>query len=78
MDTVATALVVGKHLARKFGIWKSAMKVKVRQGDGSSLVGNFMVNTSLKVMDSCLVLGKFTVDAEVLDIGNRNIRLGLS
>ena len=50
----------------------------VRQGDGSSLLGNFVVKTSFKVMDSSSVLGKFAMDAEVLDIGNRDGILCLS
>ena len=66
MDTGASASVVGKRLARKLGIWKRAKKVKVRQGDGRYLGGNFVVNTTFKVMDSSLVLGKFGMDAEVL------------
>ena len=37
-----------------------------------------MVNTSFKVMDSSLVLVKFAMDVEVLDIGNRDVILGLS
>ena len=78
MDTGASASVVGKSLARKLGIWKRARKVKVRQGDGSSLGGNFVVNTTFKVMDSSSTLDKFTIDAEVLDIGNRDVILGLS
>ena len=40
--------------------------------------GDFVVNTTLKVMDFSLVLGKFVMDAEVLDIGNQEIILGLS
>ena len=75
VDTEASASVVGKRLARKLGIWKRARKIKVRQGDGSYLGGNVVVNTSFKVMDSSLVLGKFAMDAEVLDIGNRNVIL---
>ena len=78
MDTGASTSVVGRCLARKLGIWKRARKVKVRQGDGSLLGGNFVVNTSFKVMDSSLVLGKFAIDAEVLDVGNRDVILGLS
>ena len=31
-----------------------------------------------KVIDSSLVLGKFGMDAQVLDIGNRDVILGLS
>ena len=78
VDTGASASVVGKHLACKLGIWKRAKKIKVRQGDGSFLEGNFMVNTLFKVMDTSLVLGKFEMDVEVLDIGNRDIIWGLS
>ena len=78
VDTGASASVVGKRLARKLEIWKRTIKVKVRQPDGSSLGGNFVVNTTCKVMDSSSILGKFAMDAEVLDIGNRDLKLGLS
>ena len=78
VDTGASASVVGKRLARKLGIWKRARKVKIKQGDGSSLGGDFVVNTTFKVMDSSSILGKFAVDAKVLDIGNRDVILGLS
>ena len=36
------------------------------------------MNKSFKVMDSSSVLGKFVIDTEVLDIGNRDVILGLS
>ena len=36
------------------------------------------MNTMFKKMDSSWVLGKFAMDAEVLDIGNRDVILGLS
>ena len=77
-DTVASASVVGKSLARKLGIWKRGRKVKVRQGDGSSLGGNFVVNTTFKVMDLSSVLGKFAMDTEVLEIENTDVIWGLS
>ena len=77
-DTVASASVVGKRLARKLRIWKRARKVKVRQEDGGSLEGNFVMNTKFKVMELSSILSKFTMDAEVLDIGNRDMILGLS
>ena len=77
-DTGPSASVMGKHLAPKFGIWKRASKVKVRQKDGSSLKGNLVVNTIFKVMDSSSVLGKFVMDAEVWYIRNRDIISGLS
>ena len=50
----------------------------MKQGDGSSLVGKYIVNTSFEVYDSSLALVRFAMDAEVLDIGNRDIILGLS
>ena len=52
--------------------------MKVRQGDGSHLGGNFVVNTTFKVIDSASVLRNFAMDAEVLDISNRDVILGLS
>ena len=77
--------MAGKRLAKKLGVWKRARKVNVRQGDVSHLSGgNFIFNTSFKVFDlvspttSATVLGKFSLDAEVLDIGNKDCILGLS
>ena len=77
--------MVGKRLAKKLGVWKRARKVNVRQGDGSHLSGeNFVVNTSFEVFDlvpsptSPTGLGKSSLDAEVLDIGNKDCILGLS
>ena len=78
VDTRASASVVGKRLGRILGIWKRAKKVKVREEDGSFLEGDFVVNSMFQVMDSYLVLGKFGREAEVLDIGNRDVILGLS
>ena len=65
------------HLARKLGIWKRERKGKVREGHGSSWSGNLGVNTMFKVMDSFLVLHKFTINADVPDIGNGDIILEL-
>ena len=66
-------------MAKKLGVWPRARKINVRQGDGSHLSGgNFIVNTSFKVFDlvsspaSPTVLGKFSLYAEVLDIGNKD------
>ena len=85
MDCAASTPVVGKRIAKKLGVWKRARKVNVRQGDGSHLSGgNFIVNTSFKVFDlvssptSPTVLRKFSLDAEVLHIGNQDCILGLS
>ena len=78
VDTGASALVVGKHLVHMLGIWKRARKVEVMKGDGSCIGGYLVVNTSIKVMDSASVLDKFAMDAEVMDIENRDVILGLS
>ena len=85
MHCAASVPVVGKRLAKKLGVWKRARKVNVRQGDGSHLFeGNFIVNTSFEVFDlvssttSPTLLGKFSLDAEVLDIGNKDCILSLS
>ena len=78
VNTGARASAVGRHQARKLGIWKRTRKVKVRQGDGSFLGGNFVVNASFKVMDLSSVLGKFAMDPEVLDIADKNVILQLS
>ena len=81
----ASAPVVGQRLAKKLGVWRRARKVNVRQGDGSQLSeGNFIVNTPFKVFDlvssatSSTVLCKFLLDAEVLNIGNKDCILGES
>ena len=78
VNTGASALVVEKGLVYKLGIWKRVRKDKIKQGDGRSLGGNFVVNTLLKVMDGSSVLSKFGMDIEVLDIGNRKVILGVS
>ena len=71
VDSAASAPVFGTRLACRMGIWKSARKISVKQGGGSFLRGgNFIVNSSFKVLDSSHpLLGKFSLDAEVLDIG---------
>ena len=78
VDTVASVSVVAKRLTCKLGIWKGARKVRVRQRDGSDLEGNLVVKATFKIMDSASVLGKFAIDAEVLDIGNGDVIFRLS
>ena len=84
MDCAASAPVVGKWLAKELGVLKRAREVNVRHGDGSHLsAGHFIVNTSFKVLDLVssptfpTVLGKFPLNAEVLDIRNKDCILGL-
>ena len=85
VDCAASAPVVGKRLAKKLGVWQRAWKVNVRQGDGSHLSRvNFIVNISFKVYDlvcsttSPTVLGNFSLDAKVLNIGNEDCIFCLS
>ena len=78
VDTGASALLVGKFLPCRWGIWERARRVEVRQGYGSFLEGNFVVNTLFKVMDCSSVMCKFTIDAEGLDIGNGDMIWQLS
>ena len=79
IDSAASAPVVGKRLAIKIGIWKRARKVNVKQGDGSTLSGgNYVVNSSFRVYSKNCLLGKFSLDTEVLDIGKKDVILGLS
>jgi len=57
-DTGASALVIGERIAMKLGCWKRARKIKVRQGDGSTLAeGKYVVNTIFKVFSEGSLLG---------------------
>jgi len=79
IDSAVSALVVGKRLAIKMGIWKRARKVNVKQGDRTTLSGgNYVVNSSFRVYFEGSLLGKFSLDAEVLDIGKKDVILDLS
>ena len=79
IDSAVSAPVVGKRLAIKMGIWKRARKVNVKQGDGSTLSGgNHVVNSSFRVYYEGSLLDKFSLDVEVLDIGKKDVILGLS
>jgi len=79
IDSIASAPVVGKRLAIKMGIWKRVRKINVKQGDGSTLSErNYVVNSSFRVYSKGSLLGKFSLDAEVLDIEKKDVILGLS
>jgi len=79
IDSAASAPVVGKRLAIKMGICKRARKVNMKQGDGSTLSGeNYVVNSSFRIYSKGSLLGKFSLDVEVLDIGKKDVILGLS
>ena len=79
MDSGASAPGIGSRIAAMLGVLKKARKVKVRQGDGSHLFGGkYVVNILFSVFSGGNFLGTFTLDPEVLDIGKRDIVLGLS
>jgi len=79
VHTGASAPVIGESFAKKLGCWKRARKVKVRQGEGSTIArGKYVGNTKFKVFSEGSLLGRFTLDAEVLEIGKRDDILGLS
>ena len=50
----------------------------MRQRDRSYLERSFVVNTTFTVIDCCLVLDNCAMDAEVFDIGNKDMILGLT
>lgn len=75
---------VGQRIAQKLVGCKTAFKYHVGQGDGSHLfAGNFIVNTWFNVFDfvtcgtSATVVGRYSLDAEVLDIENKDCMSGL-
>ena len=76
-DPVVSSSVVGDCLARTLVIWKSTRRVQVRQENGYVLEDNLVINTFFKVVNAFSVLGKFAINAEVLNIGNRDVILGL-
>ena len=79
VDIGASAPVIGERIGKKLGCWKRARKVRVRQGDGSTLArGKYMVNAVFKLFSEGSLLGRFILDTEVLDIGKRDVILGLS
>ena len=59
-------------------MWTRALKVRVKQGEGSGIEGRYVANTYIKAIDMDSQLVKFRLDAEVIDIGNRDCILGLS
>ena len=51
----------------------------MKQEDGSILSGgNYVVNSLFRVYSKGSLLAKFSLDAEVLDIGKKDVILGLS
>jgi len=79
VDCAASATVVGERLAKKMCVWKRARKVNVKQGNGTNRSGgNFVVNTMIQILQDKVFISKFSLDTEVLDIGNKDLILSLS
>ena len=78
VDTKPSASAGGKHLVGKFGMWKRARNVNVRQGDGGFWEGNYILNSWFKLKNFFLVLGKFAMDVGGLNIGHSNVLFRLS
>jgi len=78
VDSGTSSPIVLNGLAYKLGICNSGRKIKVRQGDGRSLAGNFVGNTGFRILDSSSVVGKFLIDAEILYIRNWDVILSYS
>ena len=112
VDCGSSGSIVGPKIAKTLGVWKRAKKIKIRQGDGSTVKGgSFVVNTTFTIPNTCAITAyendhlkidipnetnnrmdietdnrtsyepinrKYTLDAEVLNIGRKDIMLGLS
>ena len=80
IDTAASGSVVSPCLAKKIGARKRKIKANIQQADGKLLPGgNRVVNTSFSILSptqpnrTC----SFKYDAEVLEMGHRDMILGL-
>ena len=91
IDCGALGPVVGRAIASRLGMWKRARKINVRQADKSKLRGGHYVinnaivipgakaiNDSAGTANTKAVVNKFLLDAEVYDIGQKEVVLGLS
>ena len=79
VDSGATGPVVGKGVAARMGIWKRATKARIRQADRSHIKGGkYIVNSSFVILGALGPFNKFSLDAEVFDIGQKEVILGLS
>ena len=78
IDPGATALVVGPKIAKRIGVWKGAKSIRVKQGDGSFMKGGKFVVNSQVSFTAIKHNNQYPIDAEVLDIGHRDMIIGLS
>ena len=89
IDCGASGPVVGRTIACRMGIWKRVRKINIRQADGTKIKGgHYVVNTSfvfpgaiggpISAENQDHNFNKFPLDAEVFDIGQKDVVLDLS
>ena len=94
IDTAATAPVIGWKLGKQLGLARRKLPVKIIQADGRNLSGrSHIVNSSFRFLRQDPISAipsptstlapspqstEWSLDAEVLDIGRRDLILGLS
>ena len=91
IDCGASGPVVGRAIASRLGMWKRARKINVRQADKSKLRGgHYVINDAIMIsgakdisdsagsINTKAVVNKFLLDAEVFNIGQKEVVLGLS
>ena len=78
IDPSATAPVVGPKIAKRMGVWKRAKSIRVKQGDDSFMKGGKFVVNSQFSFTALKHNNQYPIDAEVLNIGHRDMIIGLS
>ena len=77
IDLGTTAPILGPRIAKWMGVWKQAKSIRVKQGDGSFMKGGkFAVNSQFS-FTALKHNNQYPIDTEVLDIGYRDIIIGL-
>lgn len=87
VDTAALGSVVSPRIAKKIGTRKRRLKVNIQQADGKLLLGGQrVVNTSFSILSPTNLnnpnlnnpTSTFIYNAKVLEMGHRDMVLGLS
>ena len=73
IDSGASAPVMSPELAEKLGWEKKEQPIRMTQADGTKLESRHIIYTQFSIGNH-----EFQLDAEVLDIGSRQLVIGLS
>ena len=73
IDSEASAPVMSPELAEKLGWEKREQPIRMTQADGTKLKSRHIICTQLSIGNR-----EYQLDAEVLDIGSRQLVIGLS